>query len=108
MRKRDIISMYSSGLCELALAALGVAVLCLVGLQIIAQLANHRLDADGILLFTWQSAVFMALWPGQTFYTIRRTTPCGREHAIIGIPSDDDLCLANRRNAQRHSRRLHD
>ena len=108
MRIRDIISMYSSALCELAMAALGFAIIALIGLQLLARLAGADMNASGILLFSWQIIVLMALWPGQTFWTIRRSTPCGLEHSIIGVPSDDDMRVMNRRMARRMSNRVRD
>jgi len=103
MRKRDIVAMYSSGLCELTLCALGAATLWLITLKVFEQLTNVMIDANGALLFSWQSIMLLALWPEQRFWTIRRTAPNGREHSIIGMPSDDDMRLRNQRAARRFS-----
>lgn len=108
MRKRDIIAMYWSGLLELALASLGFAVICLIGMQMLARMTGSEIDATGVLSFCWQIAMLMALWPGQTFWTIRRETPCGYTHSIIGVPSDDDLRMQNRQLARRIRQRVRD
>ena len=108
MRKRDILGMYSSGLCEMALAALGAATRWLIILKIFEEFTNVMIDANGALLFSWQSIILLALWPGQRFWIIRRTAPNGREHSIIGLPSDDDMRLHNQRNARRFSAGMHD
>ncbi|MEE4188063.1 MAG: hypothetical protein V2I76_06410 [Roseobacter sp.] len=108
MRRRDIISMYSSGLCELALTCLGIAIAGLILLQLVSIVTGVQINADGALAFSWQIAMLMGLWPGQTFWTIRRTTPNGLEHSIIGVPSDDDLRIHNRQTAQRICRQLRD
>ncbi|MGA9434915.1 MAG: hypothetical protein WBV62_11845 [Roseobacter sp.] len=108
MRKRDILAMYSSGLCELALSALGVATVWLIALKVFEKVTFVTFDASGVLLFSWQSIMLLALWPEQRFWTIRRTAPSGREHSIIGMPSDDDLRLRNQRSARRFSDSLHD
>ncbi len=100
MRLRDIVSIYSSGLCELVLSALGMAIAALLMFQMLSAVSGFAIDADAVLLLFWQSAIFLALWPGQTFWTIRRTTPCGFEHSIIGVPSDDDMRLKNHRQAR--------
>lgn len=108
MRKRDILVMYSSGLFEMALSALGAAVLWLIALKVFEHFSAIALDANGVLLFSWQCIMLMALWPEQRFWTIRRLTPSGCEHSIIGIPSDDDLRLRNQRTAQRISAGMYD
>jgi hypothetical protein len=106
MRNRDILSIYASGLCELALGALGFAIIILMAMQMMALAGGFHIDAGGVLLFAWQTIVFLALWPGQTFWTIRRITPEGFEHSVIGIPSDDDMRVTNHRVAQqmRHNK----
>lgn len=101
MRMRDILAIYSSGLCELVLSALGVAVTALLVFQMLSSVSGLIIDADALLLFAWQSMILLALWPGQTFWTIRRTTPDGFEHSVIGVPSDDDMRLENHRRARR-------
>lgn len=106
MRLRDIVSVYSSGLCELVLSALGMAVAALLILHLFGSFSGLVIDADAVLLFTWQSLIFLGLWPGQTFWTIRRTTPCGFEHSVVGIPSDDDMRVRNQRRARRLRDRL--
>lgn len=108
MRRRDIIAMYSSGLIELALAALGFAVIGLIAFQFLARMTGAEIHATGVLSFCWQIAMLMALWPGQTFWTIQRTTPSGYTHSIIGVPSDDDLRSQNRQMARRIRQRLRD
>lgn len=108
MRKRDIVVMYSSGLCEMALGAFGAATLWMITLKVFGHLADVMIDANGVLLFSWQSIMLLALWPEQRFWTIRRTAPNGREHSVIGMPSDDDLRLRNQRDARRFSTRTHD
>lgn len=108
MRKRDIIAMYSSGLLELALAALGCSVIGLIAMQLLASLIGTEVDASGALLFIWQIIVFMSLWPGQRFWTIRRMAPSGYVHSIVGTPSDDDLRVENRRTAQRIRQQVRD
>ena len=100
MRVKNILSVYSSGLCELVLTALGAAIAILMVMQIISQAMGVAIDAEAILLFSWQGAVFLGLWPGQTFWTIRRRSSCGFEHSIIGVPSDDDMRVANHRRAR--------
>lgn len=105
MRRRDIISIYASGLCELCLSALGLAIAGLLLLQLCAMAFDTLLDAEAVLFFCWQCVMFMALWPGQTFWTIRRTTSLGHEHSIIGVPSDDDVSAMNRMSARRFSNR---
>jgi ribose/xylose/arabinose/galactoside ABC-type transport system permease subunit len=107
MRRRDVLSIYSSGLTELVLAALGFAVLLSGGMQILARALDSPFDATGALLFSWQAIVLLALWPGQGFWTIRRRTAQGREHSIIGRPCEDDIIASNRRAARRMAR-LHD
>ena len=92
----------------MALGALGGAVLWLITLKIFEHFSAIPLDANGILLFSWQSIMLLALWPNQRFWTIRRLAPNGREHSIIGIPSDDDLRLINQRTAQRISSGMYD
>lgn len=101
MRKRDILSIYASGLCELVLSALGAAVLSLMIFQTLGKSVGLSVNAEAILLFSWQIIVFMALWPGQTFWTIRRKSSVGYEHSVIGVPSDDDMRLENHRRARR-------
>lgn len=108
MRRRDIIAMYFSGVLELALSCLGIATAALLGVQILSHLVEAEIQPTGILLFSWQIAMLMALWPGQTFWTIRRTTPCGYEHSIIGVPSDDDMRIQNRLMARRIRQRVRD
>lgn len=100
MRKRDILSVYCSGLLELALGALGCAVLGLIALQVIARLTGSGIDAEAALLQCWQAVMLMALWPGQRFWTIRRRTGSGFEHSVIGVPSDDDMRRQNHRVAR--------
>ena len=104
MRKRELLSIYASGMCELVLTALGFSVIALIGLQLLAGLTSAQLDANGALLLLWQMIILMALWPGQRFWTIRRTTASGREHSLIGIPSDDDLRCMNHIAARRSAR----
>ncbi len=101
MRKRDIFSVYFRGLAELAFVALGFAIAGLLCMQLIAMLTEKIIYAESALLFIWQSLVLLALWPGQTFWTIRRTTAHGFEHSVIGLPSDDDLRVLNHRAARR-------
>ncbi|MEM9577864.1 MAG: hypothetical protein AAF999_12725 [Pseudomonadota bacterium] len=101
MRKRDIFSVYFRGLAELAFVSLGFAIAGLLCLQLLAILIAMRINPEAALLFVWQSLILLALWPGQRFWTIRRTTAHGFEHSIIGVPSDDDLRLRNHRAARR-------
>lgn len=108
MRKRDITGIYVSALLELSLASLGFAVIGLIGFQVLGRLTGFEVHATGALAFGWQIIVLMALWPGQTFWTIRRTTPSGFEHSVIGVPSDDDIRVENRRVAQRIRHRVRD
>lgn len=105
MRRRDIISIYASGLCELCLSALGFAITGLILLQTCAMVFETILNAEAVLLFFWQCIMLMALWPGQTFWTIRRKTSAGREHSIIGAPSEDDIVAQNRVSARRFCNR---
>lgn len=100
MLKTDVLSVYSSGLCELVLAALGAAAAVLLTFSLVGFVFGIPVDADAVLLFSWQIVIFCALWPGQTFWTIRRTTSSGRVHSIIGVPSDDDLRDLNHRRAR--------
>lgn len=101
MRKRDILLVYASGLGELLLAAFCFAVVALILLQLLARAAGLWLDADAALLLCWQIILLLALWPGQRFWTIRRSTAGGHVHSVIGVPSEDDLRLMNRRTARR-------
>lgn len=103
MRTREIISVYSSGLCELTLASLGFSTLLLMAMQTISLVAGFSINAEGVLVFGWQIVMLLALWPGQTFWTIRRTTESGFEHSVIGVPSDDDQRVMNHRTARRFS-----
>ena len=108
MRKRDIIAMYTGGLLELALASLGFAIAGLIVVQMWAGLTGVHVDATGALTFSWQIIMLMALWPGQTFWTIQRTAPSGYVHSVIGKPSDDDLRGLNRRTARRIREQVRD
>jgi len=101
MRKRDILYVYSSGLCELVLSALGGAIVVLMVFHMVGAVFGAPVVADAVLLYTWQVIIFFALWPGQTFWTIQRTTNSGRVHSVIGVPSDDDMRIDNHRRAQR-------
>ena len=101
MRIFDIVSMYTSGLLELIFAALGFAVLGTVVMKALSVALGGDIASADFLLFLWQSLVFVALWPGQTFWTIERATSCGRRHSIIGVPTEDDLVLQNHQMARR-------
>lgn len=103
MRKRDILTIYATGLCELVLTALGAAIVVLMTFHLIGLAFGAPIDADSVLLFSWQAITLFALWPGQTFWTIQRTTPCGKVHSIIGVPSDDDMRVFNHRRARQMS-----
>lgn len=101
MRNSEILTVYTSGIAELVIAALGFAVAGLLGLQMCAVLTGSVLNAEAALTSIWQALILMGLWPGQTFWTIRRTTANGFEHSVIGAPSDDDLRLRNHHAARR-------
>ncbi len=101
MRVLDIFSMYASGLVELIATALGFAVLGTVVMKAISVALGGEIETASFLLFLWQTLIFIGLWPGQTFWTIERTTSCGRQHSIIGVPTEDDRARENRLMAQR-------
>lgn len=103
MRHTDVLYLYSSGLCELVLSALGGAIIVLMTFHMIAAAFGVTVDANAVLVFSWQSIILFALWPGQTYWTIRRTTSSGITHSVIGVPSDDDMRLLNHRRAKRMS-----
>lgn len=108
MRKRDVISIYSSGLCELIFASLAFAIVVLLGLHLIAKATETALNASDALLLSWECIVLMALWPGQKFWTITRSTANGRQHSVIGQPTDEDLCAMHHRAAARYRNHLRD
>ncbi|MEM1351623.1 MAG: hypothetical protein AAGF27_04730 [Pseudomonadota bacterium] len=108
MRITEIIYIYASGLFELILSALGGAIVILMTVHLICSAYGTSVDAELLLILAWQIIVFFALWPGQQFWTIRRATQSGREHSVIGSPSDEDLRYENHRRAQRMSNALRD
>ena len=93
MRVRDIISIYSSGLCELFCSALAFAVFVLCGLQMLARVTDTIFDSSAALLLSWEMILLMALWPGQRYWTITRSTMTRRHHSIIGVPTDADFSV---------------
>ncbi|MEM9307772.1 MAG: hypothetical protein AAGA74_10775 [Pseudomonadota bacterium] len=96
MRRRDLLSMYSSALAELVLSSLCGAVLIIMALQFLAALFGAFLDSTDALLLVWQSLVLLGLWPGQRYWTIQRTNAKGIRHSVIGVPSEDDEIRLNR------------
>ncbi|WP_375230294.1 hypothetical protein [Roseobacter sp. S98] len=96
MTRTDIFQMYFSGLAELAICALGWTVVVMLPLSGVVLASGQAQVPESAFFLVFSSAVLMALWPGQTFWTIRRKTSSGRVHSIIGQPSDDDIAAANR------------
>ncbi|WP_300036098.1 hypothetical protein [uncultured Roseobacter sp.] len=90
MSGADVARIYIGGLTELFLSALGWTVVIMLPLHKLTVAGNIGLDTGAAFLLIFSSIVLMALWPGQTFWTIRRKTAAGFEHSVIGAPSDDD------------------
>ncbi|WP_298837717.1 hypothetical protein [uncultured Roseobacter sp.] len=105
MTRKEILWIYLSGLTELALCALGWTILLMLPFACLLRAMEQTADPGSAFLFVFSSAVMMALWPGQSFWTIERRTRQGQIHSIIGRPSDDDIAAAARIAARHdHSR----
>ena len=88
--------MYCTALIELVLTAFGAALLTVTLLHELAVRINMSINPGEALFLVWQIIIFLALWPGQGFWTITRHTASGRQHSVIGIPTADDIYAMNR------------